>query len=254
MAVGSRGVPSMTNAVELADGRASLIVSPREGAAILRYDALRSGRTPTPVIKPSRGLLKFGSQLLVPWSNRISRGGFEFEWRFHAIEPNVEAEPFPLHGDGFQRPWRLTRRTGTEAELVLENGAIGPYRYRASVRCALEDGALAAVLTVENRAAIRLPYGIGFHPWFRRSPNTLLQALAQRVWLEDERHLPTAVVSLASRPNWDFSQAAPLPDTWVNNAFEGWDGRASIVQPDDAIVVTVEAPRRPMPSAPTSPG
>lgn len=233
----------MTNsdAVELADGRASLVVSPRQGAAILRYDALRPGRVPTPVIKPSTGLMKFGSQLLIPWSNRISGGGFEFEGRYHAIEPNVEGEPFPLHGDGFQRPWRLTRRTGTEMELVLENGAIGPYRYHANVRYALEDGALAAVLTVENRAAMRLPYGLGFHPWFPRSPHTLLQASATRVWLEDERHLPTVVVPLASRPDWDFSQAALLPDSWVNNAFEGWDGRALITQPDDAIIVTLEA-------------
>ncbi|WQB97872.1 hypothetical protein U0R22_002010 [Mesorhizobium huakuii] len=46
---------------------------------------------------------------------------------------------------------------------------------------------------------------------------------------------------LASRPDWDFSQAAPLPDAWINNAFEGWNGHASIIQPDDAIVVTVEA-------------
>ncbi|WP_256753022.1 aldose 1-epimerase [Mesorhizobium sp. Mes31] len=229
-----------SDAVELADGRASLVVSPREGAAILRYDALRPGRAPTPLIKPSTGLLKFGSQLLIPWSNRISGGGFEFEGRFHALEPNVEGEPFPLHGDGFQRPWRLTRRTSTEMELVLEDGAIGPYRYHASVRYALEDGALAAVLTVENRATIRLPYGLGFHPWFPRSPRTLLQASARRVWLEDERHLPTAVVSLTSRPDWDFSQAARLPDTWVNNAFEGWDGRASIAQPDDAIMVMVD--------------
>ena len=232
----------MTNndAVELADGRASLVVSPREGAAILRYDALRPGRAPTPLVKPSTGPMKFGSQLLVPWSNRISGGGFEFEGRFHALEPNVEGEPFPLHGDGFQRPWRLTRRSGTEMELVLENGAIGPYRYHASVRYALEDGALAADLTVENRATIRLPYGLGFHPWFPRSPHTLLQASARRVWLEDERHLPTAVVSLTSRPDWDFSQAALLPRTWVNNAFVGWDGRASITQPDDDITVMVD--------------
>ncbi|WP_275451161.1 aldose 1-epimerase [Mesorhizobium loti] len=203
----------MTNSdtVELADGRASLVVSPREGAAIVRYDALRPGRAPTPLIKPSTGLLKFGSQLLIPWSNRISGGGFEFDGRFHPLEPNVEGEPFPLHGDGFQRPWRLTRRSGTEMELVLENGAIGPYRYHASIHYALEDGALSAVLAIENRAAIRLPYGLGFHPWFPRRPRTSLQASAQRVWLEDERHLPKGVVPLASRPHWDFSHAAPLP-------------------------------------------
>ena len=128
MADGSHGCFSMSNGdeIELADGRASVVVRPREGAAILRYDALRTGRAPTPVLEPSRGLLKFGSQLLIPWSNRISGGGFEFDGRFHAIEPNVEGEPFPLHGDAFQRPWRLTRRTGTEMELALEDGRSDP--------------------------------------------------------------------------------------------------------------------------------
>lgn len=229
------------DAIELADERAKVVVSPRQGAAILRYDALRSDGMFTPVIKPSEGLLKFGSQLLAPWSNRISGGGFEFEKRFHAIEPNVEGEPFPLHGDAFQKPWRLARRTGSEAEFVLSDGAIGPYRYHASVLYALEDGALSATLTVENRAAIRLPYGLGFHPWFRRSARTSLQASANSVWLEDERHLPTRMAPLTDHPDWDFSKRAPLPDTWVNNAFEGWDGRASIVQPDDAMVISIEA-------------
>ncbi|MEO5757707.1 MAG: aldose 1-epimerase [Mesorhizobium sp.] len=233
----------MTNsdAVELTDERARVVVGPGEGAAILRYDALRAGGVFTPLIKPSEGLLKFGSQLLAPWSNRISGGGFEFEGRFHAIEPNVEGEPFPLHGDAFQRPWRVARRTATEAELVLEDGSVGPYRYHARVVYTLEDGALSAILTVENRAAIPLPYGLGFHPWFPRTSRTSLQASANSVWLEDERHLPTKVVPLACRPEWDFSKGAPLPYTWINNAFEGWDGHASIVQPDDAIAISIEA-------------
>ncbi|TJX51989.1 MAG: aldose 1-epimerase, partial [Mesorhizobium sp.] len=127
------------------------------------------------------------------------------------------------------------------AEFVLSDGAIGPYRYHASVLYALEDGALSVVLTIENRAAIRLPYGLGFHPWFPRNARTSLQASANSVWLEDERHLPTSMAPLTDHPDWDFSKRAPLPDTWVNNAFEGWDGRASIVQPDDAMVISIEA-------------
>ncbi|MDX8452136.1 aldose 1-epimerase [Mesorhizobium sp. VK9D] len=229
------------DAIELADERAKVVVSPHRGAAILRYDALRSDGVFTPLIKPSEGLLKFGSQLLAPWSNRISGGGFEFDKRFHAIEPNVEGEPFPLHGDAFQKPWRLARRTGTEAELVLRDGAIGPYRYCASVLYTLEDGALSTILTVENRADIRLPYGLGFHPWFPRTARTLLQASANSVWLEDENHLPTRIVPLTAHPGWGFSKHAPLPDAWINNAFEGWDGRASIVQPDDAVAISIEA-------------
>ena len=74
---------------------------------------------------------RLGCEFLVPWSNRISGGGFQFDGRFHAVEPNVPGEPFPIHGDGFQRAWRIAGHSATEAELVLDDGAIGPYRYAA---------------------------------------------------------------------------------------------------------------------------
>ncbi|WP_027165792.1 aldose 1-epimerase [Mesorhizobium sp. WSM3224] len=233
----------MAGAIELNDGQSRLVLTPENGAAIARYDALVIGSAPVPLFKPGDGTGTSGCQLLVPWSNRISGGGFFFEGRFHAVEPNVPGETFPIHGDGFQKPWRLASRTDTEAELVLEDGAIGPYRYAASVTYALRDGALDAWLTVENRAGMRLPYGLGFHPWFPRADTTLLEARARRVWLEDERHLPVGVVPVSERPAWDFDRPIPLPPDWVNNAFDGWDGRARIVQMEEGIAITLTASR-----------
>jgi aldose 1-epimerase len=229
------------DAIELRDGRARLVVSPAAGAAILRWDALEPGRPPIPLMKPTTSGQAFGCQLLAPFSNRISGGGFDFDGRFHAVEPNVPGEAFPIHGDAFQREWRVVSRSEAEAELRLDHGAIGPYRYAARATYALDDGALAATLHVENRAQIALPYGLGFHPWFPRHAGTTLEAKAGRVWLEDERHLPTGVEPVTAHPGWDFSRAAPLPDAWINNGFDGWDGRAEIVQPEHGVVLSVEA-------------
>ena len=229
----------MSGRVELSDGRARLVIAPENGGGIASFDALVADRAVALLKPPPGGII--GCELLVPWSNRISGGGFEFDGRFHAVAPNVAGEPFPLHGDGFQKPWRLARQTGTEAELVLDDGAIGPYRYVARVSYALHDGTLEATLTVENRASMRLPYGLGFHPWLPRHAGTTLAARAERVWLEDERHLPTGVEPIAAHPAWDFAEAAPLPADWINNGFGGWDGHAAIVQPEDGIALSLEA-------------
>jgi len=94
---------------------------------------------------------------------------------------------------------------------------------------------------VENRAGMRLPYGLGFHPWFPRGARTTLEARAECVWLEDERHLPVGVAPVAEHPWWDFSHASLLPAGWVNNGFSGWDGRATIVQPRNALAISLTA-------------
>ena len=225
--------------MELRDERASLVIVPGQGGGIARFDALVDGRAVALLKPPPGGVV--ACELLVPWSNRISGGGFEFDGRYHAVESNVAGEPFPLHGDGFQKRWRLARQTADEAELLLEDGTIGPYRYVARVSYSLHDGALDATLAVENRASMRLPYGLGFHPWLPRHPGTTLTANVKRVWLEDESHLPTGVEPIAAHPAWDFSHGAPLPAGWINNGFDGWDRRATIVQPEDGMVLSLEA-------------
>ena len=226
---------------ELNDGRSRLVVTPENGGGIARFDALAAGRAPVALLRPWDGAGPLGCELLVPWSNRISGGGFEFDGRFHAVEPNVAGEALPIHGDGFQKPWRVAGKTATEIELILDHGSIGPYRYVASIVYELQDGSLSATLTVENRAAIRLPYGLGFHPWFPRHAGTLLQAKAERVWLEDERHLPTGTAPIAAHPAWDFSQgqvaACRLDQQWLRRMGR----KRAIVQPEDGIALSVQA-------------
>ena len=132
--------------LELSDGRSRLVVTPENGGGIARFDALVTGRAPVALLRPWDGAGPLGCELLIPWSNRISGGGFEFDGRFHAVEPNVAGEALPLHGDGFQRPWRVAGKTATEIELILDHGAIGPYRYVASIVYELQDGSLNATL------------------------------------------------------------------------------------------------------------
>ena len=86
--------------LELSDGRSRLLVTPENGGGIARFDALVTGRAPVALLRPWDGAGPLGCELLIPWSNRISGGGFEFDGRFHAVEPNIAGEALPIHGDG----------------------------------------------------------------------------------------------------------------------------------------------------------
>ena len=179
--------------------------------------------------------------LLLPWSGRISGGGFSSGDVFHALAPNVEGEALPIHGNAFSSVWQVEQRRSAAARLGLASDGPGPYRYVATVSYALHSGALTITLTVENRAEAALPYGLGFHPWFPRTKLTTLRFGAQTVWLEDARHLPTGSAPVASRPDWDFSTARGLPGGALHAWFTGWDGAAGITWPERGIALDIAA-------------
>ena len=228
----------------LSDGVGEAVVLPWLGAGLERYDLIcRGRREPLFRAAPAGATAAFSlaNILLVPWSNRISGGGFRFGGAYHRLEPNVPGERFPIHGDGFLSEWRVKGHGRAHAVLSLSSDGPGPFRYEAEIAYALAAGALTMSLTVVNCAATTLPYGLGFHPWLPRTPDILLSAPAQGVWLEDQDHLPTARVEIGERPEWDFSTPRPLPTRWINNAFDGWSGRAELVWPDRRLALAVEA-------------
>jgi aldose 1-epimerase len=229
--------------IELCDGMSEAVIRPDLGAAIASYGLIENGRH-EPLFRPSArqafAPFDLACNLLVPWSNRISQGGFAFEGRFHALEPNVPGEAFPIHGNGFSSPWRVIEQTSSSARLQLSSEGPGPFRYGADVSYGLGGGALTVGLSVTNEAAQSLPYGVGLHPWLPRTPATTLRAPAQEVWLEDERHLPTTRLSVTRRPGWDFATPRRLPPDWINNGFTGWSGSATIAWPERHLALDIE--------------
>ena len=114
-------------------------------------------------------------------------------------------------------------------------------KFAAEVRYSLEQGALRVTLKVTNRGPDRLPFGLGLHPWFPRTPGTTLQARAAVVTLEDRLHLPNGQIAVASREEWNFSAHRRLPHGWINNEFSPWDGHAEIIWSDRGLRLSIEA-------------
>ncbi len=226
--------------VVLENERARVGVVPGIGGGIARLDVRAADGGFRPLLRPwsgqtSDGPFALASNVLVPFSNRISRGGFAFDGQFHEIEPNLTGQAFPIHGDGFTREWLVPERTASTLILHCSNGDIGPFRYHASQTLVLSQTRFEVSMEVTSRSAMALPFGIGFHPWFPRSPQTKIRFSAGKVWLENEKHLPVASVDIDEKGRWDFSTLTALPDGWINNAFTGWKGVCDVEQGADAV-------------------
>jgi aldose 1-epimerase len=231
--------------IQLAAGPLRVEVVPSLGAGVARFDILRGGRR----IEVFRGWPNGGTDdpnalglyVLAPWSNRISGGGFSFGEAFYPLASNFAGEPCPIHGNAWLSPWNVFSNADRSTRLGYESDGPGPYRYEATVEYALDGGGLMTRLKVVNHAAMALPFGLGFHPWFPRTPRTLLVARAESVWLEDACHLPTKRIAVEIRPEWDFSSFRTLPSDWINSAFVGWNGGATILWEDRGLALDIEA-------------
>jgi hypothetical protein len=174
-------------AIELNDGDLRLVVLPEMGGGIARFDLARPNGSPR-CSGPGMAQAPIPTGSAATCSARSPTGspavGSRPATGFWPLAPNLAGEPYPIHGDAWQQPWTVEATTGTALELVLESGSLPPFAYRAQLRYELADHALRARLRVQHRGEVAVPYGLGFHPWLPRTPETTLQAAAQAVWLE----------------------------------------------------------------------
>ena len=229
----------------LANDPVRLVVAPELGASILAFDFVADGAS-IPIFRRTPDVIDSvfdcAMPIMLPWINCISGGGFHADGVFHPIAPNLPGEPFPNHGNGFQSLWRIVSQSSTTISLALNSEGPGPYAYDATYDLSLDGASCTARIEVTNQSAFRLPFGAGFHPWLPRTADVSVKAIADQVWLEDERYIPTKPVALDVVPDFDFRSGNRLPDRWINNSFVAWDGCAEITWPKHALGLKVSAP------------
>ena len=214
----------------------SLQILPEAGGGIASFDW--HGRTePIPLMRPFELPPKSQhheidpNQLacypLLPWSNRITEGGFDIDGRWIALPLNREEEPWPIHGSGWQRAWQVQSHTPHEIQLSLRESSAEAYCYEATLHYVLHDDALQVDLAVTNTGTAAMPFGLGLHPYFPRHGEVSLLAPASHVWINDGQS-PIPVDRVAVPPSWDFRNERALPNGGVDNAFYAWNGEAVI--------------------------
>lgn len=231
----------MSGLITLENDRLALRVSTQGGAVVDGHTSdgrpfLRAGHRAAEVFD----VFKSACFPLVPIGNRVEGNGFDLGGKGYTFEPNTD-EPFYIHGDGWLGEWIADDASDTELRLSFEQiqPAKSPHIYRAIQTIRLNDATLSLHLAVENRGAEAMPFGIGFHPYFPRTAGTLITAPASAWWTEGPNHLPVARQAIPE--NVDFSKPRTLPPHWLNNCFEGSNGRARIVWPETGLAAEIAA-------------
>jgi aldose 1-epimerase len=217
----------------LSSGALSLLLSPGEGGGIARFDFASADGGATPMLRgvaPGEGgILDQASFPLVPFVNRIRGGRFTFRGREVALTPNLAGDPSPLHGHGWLGAWDLMAATESEASLAFDHSAgEWPWAFRAAQHFALDESGLTLTLSCTNESGEPMPCGLGLHPYFPCTPDTVVDAEVDCAWTVDERTLP--VERVAAEGRYDL-RSRRICGAGLDNGFGGWRGRAHIADP-----------------------
>ena len=188
-------------------------------------------------------LYKMASFAMVPWSNRISGGGFTHTGQFHPVRPNRAGEPYPIHGDGWLQPWEVAQPAPDTLRMTLRSQGFdgNPYDYECVQTFRLVEGGLDQGVRVQHRGAQPLPYGLGLHPWFPRTPGTRISAPVGAVWLSGADPLPTDLTARFP-PGWNLNEGISAHGSLIDNAYTGWGGTARIEWPERGLQLTAHMP------------
>lgn len=228
--------------LELRSGALDLGLCPRQGGTIahLRWRGRDLLRPAGAALIEQGDVRESGCFPMVPFSGRIADARFGFRGETFELERNFGADPHAIHGQGWQLPWQVAHAGENRAELVLEHHVAGtPLFYHATQTFALSETALEVKITLTNAGDRPMPAGMGLHPYFIRTPGATLQATLGHVWLTDQRMIPRERVDLPE--TFDFSRPRRLAGLELDHGFGGWDGRAELIWPEQALRLRLQA-------------
>ena len=177
--------------------------------------------------------------LLAPWPNRIVDGAYDEAGETLQLPLNEVERGHALHGLVGWAEWRVESSEPHRASLVTELAPSDGYPWRLALRATYELGDAGLTTTVEatNVGVGEAPYGVAPHPYLvagegRVDDWSLLLPAASYLEVTEERLVPTGVHGVTEREGFDFREARPVGDLFVDHAFTEIDadaeGRATV--------------------------
>jgi aldose 1-epimerase len=216
--------------VALYAGPATCILGPDLGGSIFRWtiDGQDMLRNSNDAAVASRDPLQTASFPLVPFSNRIANGMFNWQGRKMAIRPNFAPEPHAIHGLGWKVRWEIIEQSETQSVLYYRHTADDRWGwpFAATQTFTLGDNMLKIAMEAVNLADEPTPLAFGHHPYFDQH-NANLTFEAEQFFMADANGLPTC--SATPTGAFDFSKGKLVEGHGIDNCYAGWNGEAQIV-------------------------
>jgi aldose 1-epimerase len=188
-------------------------VWPALGFNCFHWSAVRGGTTldllyADPALFANGRPTRSGIPVLFPFPNRIRDGRFTWEGQTYQLPLNDPASKNAIHGFACRRRWRVLDSDGdassawvTAAFRGLQDAPdcrdLWPADYEIRLTIRLGPGSLRLEAEVTNPDRVPLPFGLGYHPYFRlpfvpgeRAEECLVEVPAREYWVLEES-LPT---------------------------------------------------------------
>jgi aldose 1-epimerase len=236
------GRVDLSTPVTLRVGNAVCEILPGLGGSIARWAICEQEifRRATPESIERRDPLGMATFPLVPYSNRIGGGRFNWAGQSHHIGLNFPPEPHALHGTGWTGIWACERLSETSVLLrfAQEANCHWPWAFEAEQRILLEADCLSLQLSARNLSGSDAPLAFGHHPYFDSEGATLVFSAAE-LWTTGADGLPENPTPPAGQ--FDFATAQPVQGRALDNGYAGWDGKAYVSWADRPLALDIEA-------------
>jgi aldose 1-epimerase len=170
-----------------------------------------------------------GTPILFPWPNRIAGSTFEWQGKTYQVPVTEQSTGASLHGFACRTPWPVIEQSNDSVtgEWILSRDApamVANWPADAGLRVTyrVEPTALIVTSEVFCPGDEPLPFGVGFHPYFRVPgpfDQWLLHTDATQAWTL-ETMIPTGEV-VDIPPRLDFGKPRRIGDEHLDDVLTG---------------------------------